>query len=209
MDSIDLRSETLRRFADWQLLPNKHLPLLEPAADLAPKSGADVASRAIAASYVARASFGAPRSKVRTHLDQFGLWEYLSADEQSFIEEENAGAQSTYFHGWLIESVQLMAWALRLTTLDHFEECQETLAGHFPDPNTDPSLFIRAATLRPLAELRQEADTLYMLHWYSAEEGLVGRRDERIVPPRITFRRHAADWLIGVEKNWEDVPLDT
>lgn len=209
MESIDLRSETLRRFAEWQLIPNKHLPLLEHAAELRPKSGADVASRAIAASYVARASFGAPRSKVRAHLDRFGLWEHLSVGERSFIEEEDASAQSTYFHRWLIESIQLMAWALRLTDLDHFEECQVTLAGHFPDPSTDPTIFIRAATLRPLGELRQEADTLFMLHWYSAEEGLSGRRNERIVSPRIRFRRHAADWLIGVAENWDDVPLDT
>lgn len=209
MDPIQLRSETLRRFAEWQLMPNQHLPLLERAADLQPKSASEVASRAIAAIYTAKASFGAPRSKVRAGLDRFTLWPYLTADEQSFIYDPNPSAESTHVHGWLIEAIQFIAWALGLTALDHFEECQVTLAGHFPDSSTDPTPFISAAKLRPLVELRQEADTLYMLHWYAVEESFAGRRDERIVPPRIVFRRHAADWLIGVAEKWEDVPLDT
>lgn len=209
MDPIQLRSETLLRFAEWQLIPNQHLPLLEREADLQPKSASEAASRAIAASYTAKASFGAPRSKVRAELDRFTLWPHLSADEQSFIDDRHPTPESTHFHGWLIEAIQFIAWALGLTALNHFEECQVTLAGHFPGSGTDPTSFISAAKLRPLVELRQEADTLYMLHWYAIEEGLSGRRDERIVLPRIVFRRHAADWLIGVAEKWEDVSLDT
>lgn len=209
MDPIQLRSVTLRRFAEWQLIPNLHLPLLEPVADLQPKSASEIASRAITAIYAAKASFGAPRDRVKKDLHRFGLWIHLSADEQSFIEDEHASAESTHFHGWLIESIQFIAWALGLTALDHFEECQVTLAGLFPEAGTDPNLFISGAKLRPLEELLQEADTLYMLHWYAVAGSIAGRRDERVVPPRIIFRRHAADWLIGVAEKWEDVSLDT
>jgi hypothetical protein len=209
MDPIQLRSVTLRRFADWQLNPNQDLPLLEAAADLQPKSAAEVASRAIAAVYAAAASFGAPRDRIRGDLHRFAVWNHLSADERSFINDKNPSAEITHFHGWLIESIQFFAWALGLTALDHFEECQETLAGLFPEAGADPNPFISAAKLRPLEELLQESDTLYMLHWYAVGGSIAGQRDKRIVPPRIMFRRHAADWMIGVAEKWEDVSLDT
>ena len=102
-----------------------------------------------------------------------------------------------------------MAWSLGLVTLDHFAPCNDSLASHFPKAGDDPGEFIANAHVQPIEELRQEADTLYMLHWIAAEANLEGKSDLRIVLPRISFRRHAADWVIGVAEGWDDVPLDT
>ena len=93
--------------------------------------------------------------------------------------------------------------------LDHFKECSEALASYFPRAGTDPSDFIFRATLRPVEELLQEADTLYMLHWRTVENNLMGAPDAHVVLPRVSFRRHAADWVVGVAEAWEDVPMDT
>lgn len=209
MSPSALRSETLRRFAAWRLAPNPSLPLVESLAELRPKSPSQVAARATAAGYVAAVCFGAPADKVRKDLDRFALWDHLSAEEQALIVNPEVSAQSTSFHSWLIESIQFMAWGLGIATLDHFTPCSDTLASQFPKAGTDPSLFIANAQLRPLDELLQEVDTLYMLHWFAVEANLTGRYDERIVLPRISFRRHAADWMVGVVDGWEEVPLDT
>jgi len=74
---------------------------------------------------------------------------------------------------------------------------------------SDPADFIAQARLRPINEVLQEADTLYMLHSRAVENKMVGSPDARVVLPRVSFRRHAADWLIGVAEAWEEVPLDT
>lgn len=209
MDPSLLRAETKRRFATWQLAPNEHLPLLESLSDLRPKSSAAVATRAVATGYVAAVCFGAPASKVSKDLKQFGLWQYLTPDEQALLTETNPSSQSLAFHGWLIESIQFLAWSLGMAALDHFTQCSELLATHFPRAGTDPADFISRSELRPTAELLQEADTLYMLHWRAVENSLAGIRDARIVLPRVSFRRHAADWVIGAAEAWEDVSLDT
>jgi hypothetical protein len=205
----ELRAETLRRFTAWRLRANEHLPFVESLADLQPKSSALVAARAIAAGYLAAFCFGAPAEKVRADLERFSLWQHLSAEEQFLLSNPEASDQNKGFHGWLIEAIQFMAWSLGLVTLDHFTECSETLAGQFPKAGTDPSQFIANARLRPISELLQEGDTLYMLHWFAVDANLIGQPDNRVVLPRVSFRRHAADWVVGVAEAWDDVSLDT
>lgn len=208
MDPSLLRAETIRRFARWGLVPNEHLPVLESLADLSLKSAEAVAARAVIAGYIAAVCFGAPGSKVRKDLEQLDLWRHVTAEEQELF-AASPSIESLAFHGWLIESIQFLAWSLGLVPLDHFTECSESLASHFPRPGTDPGDFIFRATLRPVEELLQEADTLYMLHWRAVENNLMGTPDARILLPRVSFRRHAADWAVGVDEAWEDVPLDT
>lgn len=199
----------MRRFAAWQLVPNESLPLLETVAELRPKSSAEVAARAVSAGYVAAACFGAPTTQLRKDLERFGLWEHLTPDEQGYLNEPNPTDQSVALHSWLIESIQFLAWSLGLDALDNFTPCSEALATHFPRGGIDPVEFVSQATLRPMEEVLQEADTLYMLHWRAVENNLGHTPDARVVLPRLSFRRHAADWTIGVAEGWEDVSLDT
>lgn len=209
MSPSAVRAETLRRFATWRLKANENLPLVESLGDLNPKSSSQVAARATAAGYLAAFCFGAPLNKVRNDLERFELWRHLSTEEQGLLLNPGAGEQAKVFHGWIIEAIQLMAWSLGLVYLDHFAPCMETLAGQFPKAGADPSHFIANARLRPAGELLQEADTLYMLHWFAVEANLKGLPDNRVVLPRVSFRRHAAEWMIGVAEAWDDVSLDT
>src|ERR1044071_7374426 len=209
MKPSELRSETLRRFAGWHLKANQHLPLLEPLAELRPKLPSTVAARATAAGYVAAFCFGAPADNVRRDLQRFTLWEHLSTEEKTLISDPAVSEQSKTFHSWLIEAIQFMAWSLGLLTVDHFDPCSDTLASQFPNAGTDPSHFIASARLRPIRELLQEVDTLYMLHWFAVEANLNAQPDEGVLLPRVSFRRHAADWVVGVEEAWEDVSMDT
>ncbi|WP_253284539.1 DUF4272 domain-containing protein, partial [Arcanobacterium phocae] len=145
MDPSLLRAETNRRFASWHLVPNEHLPLLESLSDLQPKSSAAVAARAVSAGYVAAVCFGASAPRVSKDLKQFGLWQFLTPDEQDLLTETNPSCQSLAFHGWLIESIQFLAWSLGLAELEHFTQCSEKLASHFPRAGTDPAEFISRA----------------------------------------------------------------
>jgi hypothetical protein len=208
MEASDLRSETLRRFAQWGLVPHETLPLIEEEPDLKPKSPSAVALRASAAGYVAALCFGAPAERLRLDLERFHLWSHLTSEEQQLFASSGLTPQARGTHSWLVESVQFMAWALNLCSLNHFAPCDEHLANLLPH-SRDPSDFARSAHLRPIDAMRQEADTLYMLHWRAVENNLVVTPDDRLVLPRISYRRLAADWLIGTAEQWDEVALDT
>ena len=208
MDPTNLRAATLARFRAWALEANEHLPLLESETDLKPKTAGSVAVRAIAAGYVAALCFGADMQGSREDLERFELWTSLTDEERQLFGSDVRLTAVKDSNSWVVEAIQCMAWALCKTGLKHFSPCDENLRSLLP-MGVDPSAFCLEAELRPLDVLCQEADTLYMLHWRAVENNLRGVKDPRLVLPRISFRRHAADWMIGTAEAWEDVPLDT
>jgi len=209
MDPTLLRTETIRRFASWQLAPHEALPLIESQEDLRPKRPAEVAARAVAARYIVAACFGAPGNLVREHLERFALASFLTPEESKFVDAAAMKETARNQHSWLTESIQFLAWYMHLQPLDHFADCSDTLAKQLPGFGADPADFIARAKLRPFDELQQEADTLYMLHWCAVEYSLTGIADARVVLPRFSSRRHAADWAMGTAETWDDVVLDT
>jgi Domain of unknown function (DUF4272) len=208
MKAADLRSITLRRFEEWRLHANESLPLVESESDIQPKSSERVAARIVAASYVAACCFGAPTAGAREDLERFALWGHLTDEEQRLFLPDRLTPGVQAYNSWLVESIHFMAWALGLTRLDHFSPCDERLAQLLPGTR-DPREFICSAQLRSLDEMRQESDTLYMLHWCAVEAQVTGNCDDRVVLPRVSFRRHAADWVVGTADRWGDVALDT
>jgi hypothetical protein len=178
-------------------------------ASLRPKTAKEVARRAIAASNIAALCFGAPPKKVEAELHRIGLWSALTKREQALFSAEGLNDASKGYNSWLAESIQVMAWALGLSELNHLAACPDDLAARMPKPGTDHSSFMESVSLRSLDELLQASDTLYMLHWRAVESNLKGAPDKRVLLPRISFRRHAADWVVGVAEDWDDVLLDT
>lgn len=206
MTPTQLRENTLHRCAEWNVPVNPTLPLIEAESALTPRAAAEVAGRAIAAGYVAALCFGGPPAPIRRHLEQFDLWRFVSVKEQSLFAPD-APMQAKSYYAWLIESIQFFAWSLALADLDHFRRCDDNLSSRFPH-KTDPTPFIASARLRPQDELRQESDTLYMLHWSAADANLTGSTT-RLDLPMVAFRRHAADWVVGTREDWDEVSLDT
>ena len=208
MEPSLLRAETVRRFSDWGLIPNEGLPLVEGWADLTPKLADQVATRTVAASYVASRCFGAPLERVKAEVERFGLWSHLTEEEKKLFTQDGLTTQAQAYHSWIIESIQFMAWAMNLAKLNHLEPCDERLADLLPR-GTDPTDFINSARLRPRDEIKQESDTLYMLHWRAVESNIDQSSNDLVVLPRVSFRRHASDWIIGTADNWDDVAMDT
>lgn len=108
---------------------------------------------------------------------------------------------------WLSEAAQSLAWCLGLVELDHFKHCDDDLAEKIPF-KVDPSEFISNSRLRPIAEIQQQVDLLYRLHWYARNCRLTGSECE-LSESIISERRKAIDWAYGVEKDWDEVPADT
>ncbi len=184
-----------------------HLPLLAGERELDPPPALAVAQRAVAASYVAAVSFGADAAGARKYLERFGLWVCLSERERMFLQSGAFAPEQRAQFGWMVESLQFLAWSLGLVELDHFRHCDDALASVFPF-DAAPAAFFAAATLRTRGEIRQEADTLCMLHWAARQAQLDGQ-PSRIMLPVVQHRRHAAEWIVGTAEEWDDVGLDT
>jgi hypothetical protein len=187
---------------------NETLPLLESFEELMPQDARSVATRTVVLNHVIGIGFGADASRLRAALEEFGLFEHASAREQDLLSRSEHTQQEKVNATWLTECVQSFTWCLGLVELDPFQGCDDDLASHFPRPFTDPREFISQATLRPLDEIYQQADLYYRLHWAARNARLMGHQstvDEGL----ISERRKALDWVIGVEADWDEIPLDT
>jgi hypothetical protein len=187
---------------------NEHLPVIEAPESLHPQDAKAVARRSVILSYVIGIAYGADVSRLNSFLTDSGLIEYASATEKELLGRAHHTEQEMINAGWLAESVQSLAWCMRLVDLDPFRRCDDDLASHFPRPFADPSAFIDAVRLRPFEEIYQQADLYYRFHWAARNARMLGEKSA-LSEELIMERRKPLDWVIGVEGDWDEVPLDT
>jgi Domain of unknown function (DUF4272) len=187
---------------------NETLPLIEAVEELRPQDARSVAIRSVVLGYVIGIGFGADARRLKASLEQFGLFEHASAQERVLLSRSEHSQQEKVNATWLTECVQSLAWCLGLVELDPFRRCDDDLASHFPQPFTNPTGFIAEATLRPMDNIYQQADLHYRLHWAARNARLKGNRSN-VDEGLISERRKALDWVVGVEQDWDEIPLGT
>ena len=187
---------------------NDALPLLESVDELRPRDARAIATRIMVIGYVIGIGYGANTSRLRESMERFDLYGQASKREQDLLGRTEHSEQEKINATWMAESVQALAWCLGLVDLDPFFGCDDDLAGHFPKPYADPTDFISNSVLRPFEDIYRQADLHYRLHWAARNARLTGR-DSNVSEGLISERRRALDWVIGVEADWDEIPLDT
>lgn len=187
---------------------NDTLPLIEAPNELNPQSSQDVARRAVVLSHMIGIGFGQTGAKMKAPLEQFGLLKFASANEIRLFNADTYTEQEKVNATWLVECMQALGWCFGFVDLDPFAGCDDDLASHFPPPFTDPSEFIANAGLRPFSEIYQQADLHYRLHWAARDARLNGT-ESPVKEGIIQERRKALDWVVGVEADWDEMPMDT
>lgn len=207
MSMEELKTRTTGYLASVGIEVPSHLPTIEGMDEVAPRSAEEVAGRLSALAYVIGLGFGAKGSDLWEQLQKYDLGSFVSEREKNLLSEEVIGEQDKVDMSWQTECAQALAWCIGLVELDHFQHCDDDLAQQIPF-KTDPSNFIRSAKLRPIAEIQEQSDLLYRMHWYARNCRLTGQ-DCDINESIISERRKAIDWAYGVEEDWDEVPMDT
>lgn len=208
MTPDDAKINSHKFFREHRIHINEQLPLLEGLDELSPQDAQAVARRSVILGYVIGIAYGADASKLSNYLSEIGLLEYASAKEKELLSRKSHSEQEKIDARWLAECVQSLAWCLGQVDLNPFRHCDDTLASRFPKPFVDPSAFISQAKLRPFEEIYQQADLHYRLHWAARNTRLTGTPCV-IKEELIMERRKPLDWVIGVEADWDEIPLNT
>ncbi len=203
----DLKSENTKYLASLGIEIPDHLPVVEDLDQVTPRSAKDIASRLSAIAYVIGLGFGADSKELSNYLAEYNLMPFVSGYEKRLLESDSIQEQDEINMTWLSEAAQSLAWCLGLVGLDHFKHCDDDLAEKIPF-KVDPGEFITNSSLRPVAEIQQQVDLLYRLHWYAKNCRLTGIECE-LSESIISERRKAIDWAYGVEEDWDEVPADT
>jgi hypothetical protein len=185
----------------------EHLPQIEGLDEVKPRTAQDIAGRLSALSYVIGLGFDAKGQDLLEQLNKYNLMTYVSEYEKGLLSQGAIGKQDKINITWLTECAQALAWCIGLVKLDHSKQCDDDLAQKIPF-KAEPNEFIQKAQLRPIAEIQEQSDLLYRMHWYTRNCGLTGQKC-KLSGGIVSERRKAIDWAYGVEEDWDEVPMDT
>jgi hypothetical protein len=186
---------------------NPNLPTIEALSDVSPQLAANVASRVCAMSYIVGLAFNVDPKLLVENLKKYSLWNFVSEWEKKLLLQDQLSEEEINEITWMPESIQALVWSLGLIGLDHQLPCDDKLASIAP-PYRDPSEFIKSAVLKPIAQIQEQCDLLYRIHWYS-KYCRMNDIDCLYKENVISERRKALDWIYGVTENWDEIPMDT
>lgn len=214
-DAWARKARTEQALADRGLEVPTHLPPVPGGDELRPRGALEIFGRAQALVVVSERAISL-RDGDPLPIDLFrqrlpGAFEHLSPDEHAFLAQDAASPEQVARFGWQCECTQVLAWASGLLDALPFPSaiCNggEITRAVLENAGRNPV----SLRLRSSAEVLDQLDLHYRLHWLTTE-ARIGRRDTVAgVEPGVVMERHRAlNWLVRfADAQWDDVDMPT
>ncbi len=206
------RARSNGRLATLGLTTPDWLPVTVGDEEVLLRAAAGVARRAIVLMAVAMRAEGAPQAKVLKFLEQRGVLDAATPEEQAFLNHAEPDEAQKRHLTWRFESLWTLLWAL-----GHLESIGPPAAQcdakrSIKLINQAPAQkFVGQARLRPAVEILDEVDFFYRAHWHVRRVELDERPAmEDLDADVVQERHHALNWLTNYRyQEWDDVTTDT
>ena len=218
-----------RRDRSMALLRGRHiyvtpwLPLLWERAEEPGRTAEEVCGRAAALLIVSlysecrlgeHMSYEESRAFVAPIIEGYGADAFFSPDERAYLDDPESDEKTQIQYAWQYENLWVMEWALGFTDdlfwPTHICDVPESSRIMREHPNMEE--LTAAAKLRPRAELLDQADLIYRLHWACVDARVMGLPAPQSLEEGVVMERHRAlFWLAGCDKMcpWDDIDLST
>jgi|GEM_PF-705377 len=143
-------------------------------------------------------------------IDGYGVRAALSPAELLFLDDPTPSAQTNTQFGWRYEGLSTLLWALGFTDELSWPVDICNVAGDCAMvKELGPEGLATQANLRSAAEILEEADHIYRLHWAVRQARHNQTFPAPAVEPGIVIERHhTLNWLIGTD-GWDAVDTST
>lgn len=135
----------------------------------------------------------------------------LTPEESRWLSNDDPDEQSIANFTWRYECVPVLLWALQLLpTLDLPAAICDVPRITRLVLDTDWSTVEATAELRSPAEVLDQTDLYYRIHWAMVNSRLGSTPPvEGLEPGAVYERRYALEWLIAYPEPWDDVAMNT
>jgi len=204
---IEIKQNSEKTIQDLGFKPNRNLPYSDDISGLSFQSAQNIAKRFIILSYLKDFSTK-NRKEIYSILEKHDLINYLSQKESRTLKARIISDGLINDYKWVGESMEVLGWTLGLwPDLPLYGFCNEKKIKDAVPSEENISQFIQDAHLIDREEIYQYSDLIYRLHWTSKrnEIGMLKGLS------RDVYMEHhkAINWVIGIESNWDEVPIDT
>lgn len=213
-DEGKARKERSEKLLHKRLIPiNRNLPMVESAADAQLRSVEAVAQRALALMLVAVKGEGLEQAIIAQVMADYGIAPFLSPNEKAFIEDLAPSQQDRINFCWRYESLAVMLWALGYQAALEYPDtiCDVPGSVTIIRESGNYAGFLAGAKLRTAAEILDENDLIYRMHWAVVDARIRGKEAPSEMDAGVVYERHyALNWLTGyMGQDWDDVSADT
>lgn len=211
-ESLARKLRSIKRLKSEAVPVNEHLPAIEAESETTRRNDLEVALRAMALCAVALKGEGLESSRVDKIVQKFAIESALTPRERQFISDPNPSIDDRTQFIWRYECYWVMLWALRFVDeLDRPEHICNVHQAVAILHEVGREGFSKKASLRPQAEILDEADLVYRYHWAVVDARINGRAAPAGLDGGVVMERHyALNWLIGyMDQAWDDISTDT
>jgi hypothetical protein len=200
--------EVLRQFGVPYLAG---LPVTEEETELKPRLASEIADRCVGVVICAVKGEGGDPPLITKLVEDFEAASLFSPKEQAFIRTLEPERQQLIDFCWQYEAVHVLLWALGYVAAIHppSEICDVPKEVGIVRDHGRRGLALSAKP-RTMAELLEQADVYYHLHWSAIELRLRREASPYLDEGIIRERHRALNWLIRfMDDEWDDVGTDT
>jgi Domain of unknown function (DUF4272) len=201
------RADSVAALTPYGFALPPHFPLL----DVGPHRPLEqVIARAQALVCVLNAAHGAPLEKVERVLDEHGLHRWVSEIEREFLDDPG-DQRAARVLTWRVEALYALTWVLQVADalpLQGTVRFGEELLGPVDPLSATPA----PTALRDRWAVAARLDLFFCAHWAVRENHLTGSLEPwpaELVGGAIEERRHALEWCLAPDEEWDEVSLDT
>jgi len=189
----------------------EHLPVVEDAAEVLPRTAEEVARRCVALAFCALKGESNDQKLVESLIKRWSAQKYFSPEERRFIKNRRPTQQDLINHAWRYEAVHVLLWALQyLKVLRPPNEICDVPTEVRTIRDEGPDGFIAHGRLRSISALLDATDLYYRLHWAAVELRLKGKVSQAVNEEIVAERHRALNWLVRyMNQEWDDVTTDT
>ena len=220
---IERRDRSMALLRDRHIYVTPWLPLLWERAEEPGRTAEEVCGRAAALLIVSlysecrlgeHMSYEESRAFVAPIIEGYGADAFFSPDERAYLDDPESDEKTQIQYAWQYENLWVMEWALGFTD-DLFwptHICDVPESSRIMREHPTMEELTAAARLRPRAELLDQADLIYRLHWACVDARVMGMPAPQELEEGVVMERHRAlFWLAGCDEMcpWDDVDLST
>lgn len=203
------RTETLLEAKGVKV--NKHLPYVVSEGDVQLRSVAAVVERTFALALVAAKGEGVEQARLDSARTEFAV-NGFSPEELRIFESVELAEQDKINSIWRYEGLNVMLWALgivnELTYPSDICNVSEIVGAVIGQSRPE---FEAKVKLRGKAEILDELDKIYRIHWACVDARLKNEAPGGGLNGSVVYERHyALNWLTCYgDAEWDDVGTDT
>lgn len=194
---------------------NPHLPMIEEGGEVSLRSEEEVWRRLVALWGVVGAAMLRENTFFKEYFASEERRAMLSDDEAAFLFNDAPAEEDIIRFSWRLEALVLLAWCAGLVEdpgLPSAPSRAEVILPLYPHDLADATMLRAAIHLNSKAEILDQADRLYRLHWAVRDARLNGHEQPPGINPGVVLEwHHAVNWMIRAddEDDWDAVSTDT